>query len=104
MAYCQEDAIPGCMVLHRDLKPDNLGFTINGTLKLFDFGLARIVEHASVKSNDTYEMSGETGSLRYMAPEGEISVADFELKAFSGLTSKSGSPQSCGFFALQSQS
>jgi len=25
MAYCHEDAIPGCMVLHRDLKPDNIG-------------------------------------------------------------------------------
>lgn len=27
------------------------------------------MENASVKSNDTYVMSGETGSLRYMAPE-----------------------------------
>lgn len=25
MKYCQEDAIPACMVLHRDLKPDNIG-------------------------------------------------------------------------------
>ena len=44
------------------------GFTLDGTMKLIDFGLARIVENASV-SNDVYEMSGETGSLRYMAPE-----------------------------------
>lgn len=41
---------------------------MDGTVKLIDFGLARIVENASV-SNDVYEMSGETGSLRYMAPE-----------------------------------
>mmetsp|Transcript_32431 Transcript_32431/g.53635 ORF Transcript_32431/g.53635 Transcript_32431/m.53635 type:complete len:347 (+) Transcript_32431:871-1911(+) len=69
MAYCQEEAIPGCLVLHRDLKPDNIGFTLNGTVKVIDFGLAKIVEHGSVESTDTYEMSGETGSLRYMAPE-----------------------------------
>ena len=25
MAYCHEDAIPGSVVLHRDLKPDNIG-------------------------------------------------------------------------------
>jgi len=25
MAYCQGEAIPGSMVLHRDLKPDNIG-------------------------------------------------------------------------------
>ncbi len=35
---------------------------------MIDFGLARILENASV-SNELYEMSGETGSLRYMAPE-----------------------------------
>lgn len=69
MAYCHEEAIPDCMVLHRDLKPDNIGFTLNGTVKVLDFGLARIVEHASVHSEESYEMSGETGSLRYMAPE-----------------------------------
>lgn len=44
------------------------GFTLDGTVKLIDFGLARIVENATV-CNDVYEMSGETGSLRYMAPE-----------------------------------
>ena len=74
MAYCQEEAIPDCMVLHRDLKPDNIGFTLSGTVKLLDFGLAKIVEHASAQSNDTYAMSGETGSLRYMAPEGKLAV------------------------------
>jgi len=45
------------------------GFTLDGTVKILDFGLAKIVENASVDSNDVYTMSGETGSLRYMAPE-----------------------------------
>jgi serine/threonine protein kinase len=69
MEYCQDKAIPGSMVLHRDLKPDNIGFTLNGDVKIIDFGLAKIVDNASTTSEDSYEMSGETGSLRYMAPE-----------------------------------
>ena len=46
-----------------------LGFTLDGKLKLFDFGLARILEDAPSYSDKTYVMSGKTGSLRYMAPE-----------------------------------
>ena len=69
MVYCHEEAIPGSMVLHRDLKPDNIGFTLDGTVKIIDFGLAKIIEKASVGSGEVYAMSGETGSLRYMAPE-----------------------------------
>jgi len=69
MQYCHEQAIPGSMVLHRDLKPDNIGFTLDGKVKLIDFGLARILEKSDPTSKERYEMSGETGSLRYMAPE-----------------------------------
>jgi serine/threonine protein kinase len=69
MQYCNEQAVPGSMVLHRDLKPDNIGFSLDGKVKLIDFGLARTMENSDPKSNDVYEMSGETGSLRYMAPE-----------------------------------
>jgi serine/threonine protein kinase len=46
-----------------------VGFTLDGTVKILDFGLAKIIESASVDSDDVYVMSGETGSLRYMAPE-----------------------------------
>ena len=49
------------------LKP--AGFTLDGTVKLLDFGLAKVVEDASVDSDEVFSMSGETGSLRYMAPE-----------------------------------
>jgi serine/threonine protein kinase len=51
-----------------DLKPDNVGFTSNGVLKLFDFGLCTCVRRRR-HLNEAYELTGNTGSLRYMAPE-----------------------------------
>jgi serine/threonine protein kinase len=46
------------------------GFDIRGDVKVFDFGLAKELD-PSLKSGctDLYELSGNTGSLRYMAPE-----------------------------------
>jgi serine/threonine protein kinase len=50
-------------VIYRDLKPHNIGFDVEGTVRLFDFGLARIHEEGMRK------LTGCTGSARYMAPE-----------------------------------
>lgn len=55
-------------IIHRDLKPDNIGFTDTGKLKLMDFGLSAIVQRRT-SSTEKYAMTGNTGSLRYMAPE-----------------------------------
>jgi serine/threonine protein kinase len=50
-------------VIYRDLKPANIGFDADGTLKLFDFGLAvEIVENHR-------RMSRAVGTFRYMSPE-----------------------------------
>ncbi len=41
-------------------------------MKLFDFGLARELNHANdndVQNIDLYEMTSAVGSLRYMSPE-----------------------------------
>ena len=57
-----------------DLKPDNIGFTENMKLKLFDFGLMTCLKRPTLAS-DVYQMSGCTGSLRYMAPEVSPCVA-----------------------------
>jgi serine/threonine protein kinase len=56
-------------IVHRDLKPDNIGFTADGNIKLFDFGLCSVIRTKKKDFNDTYEMTGNTGTLRYMAPE-----------------------------------
>ena len=38
-------------------------------MKIFDFGLAKEIKSEDMVSDDLYRMSGNTGSLRYMAPE-----------------------------------
>ncbi len=67
--YLHMCAIPGSVVLHRDLKPDNIGFDSMGSIKLIDFGLSRIVSKKLLPVNSSYAMTGLVGSYRYMAPE-----------------------------------
>ncbi|GAX21222.1 hypothetical protein FisN_23Lh167 [Fistulifera solaris] len=56
-------------IIYRDLKPSNVGFQSgNGTLKLFDFGLA--VELPLQDDLDqAYKFPGRAGTRRYMSPE-----------------------------------
>lgn len=56
-------------ILFRDIKPDNIGFDTEGTLKLFDFGLAKEEKPCDAEEDGKYRMTGHTGSRRYMAPE-----------------------------------
>merc|ERR1712176_895783 len=75
-------------VLHRDLKPDNIGFDASGELKVFDFDIARVCpsgedssshDDSSIfgssnnrrmrKEDETFLMTQKVGSPRYMSPE-----------------------------------
>jgi len=56
-------------IVFRDLKPDNVGFNFEGRVKLFDFGLAKELDPLQKTADGFYEMSGGTGSRRFMAPE-----------------------------------
>jgi tetratricopeptide (TPR) repeat protein len=55
-------------VLHRDLKPDNVLVTADGTPKVTDFGLAKRLEGAGGKAGPT-QSGAVLGTPSYMAPE-----------------------------------
>lgn len=58
-------------VVHCDLKPGNLRLTLEGRLKILDFGLARLVRPVSpdVTTESLTETKTAAGTLPYMAPE-----------------------------------
>lgn len=54
-------------ILYRDLKPENVGFTSAGMVKLFDFGLAKRLDEVELSLDGrNYKLTGNTGSLRYV--------------------------------------
>jgi serine/threonine protein kinase len=65
-------------VIHRDLKPDNMGWTAEGQFKIFDFGLCTCVRKGETQ-DEAYELTGCTGSMRYMAPEVCNEVLEHDL-------------------------
>jgi len=68
ISYLHQNVHPNAMIIHRDLKLENIGIGSDGSLKLFDFGLARCIQRNET-GEDIYEMTGGTGTLRFMAPE-----------------------------------
>ncbi|KAB1218133.1 Serine/threonine-protein kinase HT1 [Morella rubra] len=50
-------------IVHRDVKTENMLLNAQRTLKIADFGVAR------VEAQNPMDMTGETGTLGYMAPE-----------------------------------
>jgi len=73
-------------IIHRDIHPENIGFSYdNDMVKLFDFGLATCctkktigdkmttdIVHNSINAdndNELFDLTNETGTIRYMAPE-----------------------------------
>jgi serine/threonine protein kinase len=58
-------------IIFRDLKSENIGFDADDVPKIFDFGLAKQIgeQEYDDKIKDSYKLTGNTGTLRYMPPE-----------------------------------
>ena len=63
LSYLHHEWSPSVHILHRDIKPDNIGFAADGKLKLFDFGLCAAVR-AQREKTEQYRLTGNTGTLR----------------------------------------
>ena len=50
-------------IVHRDVKTENMLMDKGRTVKIADFGVARL------EAQNPSDMTGETGTLGYMAPE-----------------------------------
>ncbi|CAN0331140.1 unnamed protein product, partial [Ectocarpus sp. 4 AP-2014] len=61
LSYMHDGGLPGIILMHRDLKPDNIGFAADGQAKLMDFGLAKIIHRTQRCGSVKYNMTGETG-------------------------------------------
>jgi serine/threonine protein kinase len=77
-------------IVHRDLKPDNIMITRDGFTKLLDFGLAKLLDSATLAGLDITSQHSRPGTVLgtvgYMSPEqaqGRVNEVDHRSDIFS---------------------
>jgi serine/threonine protein kinase len=65
---CGLEYLHGKRIINRDLKTSNIGFDLDGEVKIFDLGLSRLIPKDKYKLDDGYIMS-RVGTKATMAPE-----------------------------------
>ncbi|CAG2167142.1 unnamed protein product [Oppiella nova] len=58
-------------IIHRDLKPDNVLISMDGEIKLCDFGLAKEVLNCDQFLMSKAKHTADVGTVDYMAPEAQ---------------------------------
>ncbi len=61
-------------IIHRDLKPENVMILADGTVKVMDFGIAKVLEALSKTTTQS------VGTLQYMSPE-QIDAAGVDARS-----------------------
>lgn len=61
--FCRLSYLHSQKIVHRDVKTENMLLDKTRTVKIADFGVARM------EASNPNDMTGETGTLGYMAPE-----------------------------------
>jgi serine/threonine-protein kinase len=57
------------LVVHRDLKPSNIFVTADGTVKLLDFGIAKLLDQGVAEETELTRLGGRALTPDYASPE-----------------------------------
>ncbi len=78
VAAALDHAWQTAQLIHRDVKPDNIFLAQNGTVKLGDFGLAKILREGATSATVTGVV---LGSAHFMSPEQARGQRDLDARA-----------------------
>ena len=70
-------------IIHRDLKPDNVLISMDGRIKLCDFGLAKEVVNIDSYNMSKAKQTSDVGTVQYMAPEALTNVYNHLIDIYS---------------------